>query len=297
MKKTLKIVVVGDALDDLKTTFLRCACYSQQKPGVSYPELPSSFTGHQLDFSFGYNNLELMLWDTKGQEDYDNLRAVTYADADLIILLFHTNIRQSFANISAKWLPDAMQHALNTPTVLIGVTDGSANRTVAKVEADALATEFKLLNYFDCDLRSNVSINRMLHYTIQSFSMFKPLPAFFKDFNRREIYPHVKRVLELGKASRQLTTPFFRVPTDILTHICDYVGSDLTGNKQALNYFNRLLLLNVRESQPRKLVWNRALTIRNVKTEIYPDRKEDKSITHKLLDMAEGLVNKIRKNF
>jgi small GTP-binding protein len=46
--------------------------------------------------------IELSLWDTAGQEDYDRLRPLSYPEADVIIICFAINQQQSFYNVQDK---------------------------------------------------------------------------------------------------------------------------------------------------------------------------------------------------
>ena len=50
--------------------------------------------------------MELALWDTAGQEDYDRLRPLSYPDTDVILLCFAINSRDSLENVSDKWKPE-----------------------------------------------------------------------------------------------------------------------------------------------------------------------------------------------
>ena len=49
---------------------------------------------------------ELELWDTAGQEDYDTLRVHGYPLADVVLVTFAVNSRDSFANVDIKWIPE-----------------------------------------------------------------------------------------------------------------------------------------------------------------------------------------------
>ena len=50
--------------------------------------------------------VELALWDTAGQEDYDRLRPLSYPDTDVILLCFAINNKDSLENVSEKWKPE-----------------------------------------------------------------------------------------------------------------------------------------------------------------------------------------------
>ena len=46
--------------------------------------------------------IELALWDTAGQEDFDRLRPLSYNDTDVILVVFACNHRPSLMNVQDK---------------------------------------------------------------------------------------------------------------------------------------------------------------------------------------------------
>ena len=50
--------------------------------------------------------VELALWDTAGQEDYDRLRPLSYPDTDVILMCFAIDNPDSLENIPEKWTPE-----------------------------------------------------------------------------------------------------------------------------------------------------------------------------------------------
>jgi small GTP-binding protein len=60
--------------------------------------------------SWGRVEVDLALWDTAGQEDYDRLRPVSYPDTDVVLICFSVDVRDSFFNVTAKWLPEIQHH-------------------------------------------------------------------------------------------------------------------------------------------------------------------------------------------
>ena len=50
--------------------------------------------------------INLGLWDTAGQEDYDRLRPLSYPQTDVFLLCYSIMSRASFANIKSKWFPE-----------------------------------------------------------------------------------------------------------------------------------------------------------------------------------------------
>lgn len=55
---------------------------------------------------FRFIQVELALWDTAGQEDYDRLRPLSYPDTDVILMCFSVDSPDSLENIPEKWTPE-----------------------------------------------------------------------------------------------------------------------------------------------------------------------------------------------
>ena len=64
--------------------------------------------------------INLGLWDTAGQEDYDRLRPLSYPQTDVFLLAYSIVNPSSFENVRAKWYPEVSHHCPNVPLVLVG---------------------------------------------------------------------------------------------------------------------------------------------------------------------------------
>lgn len=65
-------------------------------------------------------SINLGLWDTAGQEDYDRLRPLSYPGTDVFIVCFSLVSPASFENVRSKWIPEIQNHCPNTPFILVG---------------------------------------------------------------------------------------------------------------------------------------------------------------------------------
>lgn len=72
------------------------------------------------DFVFFPLQVELALWDTAGQEDYDRLRPLSYPDTDVILMCFSIDSPDSLENIPEKWTPEVRHFCPNVPIILVG---------------------------------------------------------------------------------------------------------------------------------------------------------------------------------
>ena len=70
--------------------------------------------------TFPSSQVELALWDTAGQEDYDRLRPLSYPDTDVILMCFSIDSPDSLENIPEKWTPEVKHFCPNVPIILVG---------------------------------------------------------------------------------------------------------------------------------------------------------------------------------
>ncbi|KAJ1339823.1 hypothetical protein BSLG_005561 [Batrachochytrium salamandrivorans] len=64
--------------------------------------------------------INLGLWDTAGQEDYDRLRPLSYPQTDVFLICFSLVSPPSFENVRTKWFPEISHHAPSTACILVG---------------------------------------------------------------------------------------------------------------------------------------------------------------------------------
>ncbi|CAK8697423.1 ras-like GTP-binding protein RHO [Clavelina lepadiformis] len=110
-----KLVIVGDGACG-KTCLL--IVFSKDEFPVVY--VPTVFENYVADIEVEGRQVELALWDTAGQEDYDRLRPLSYPDTDVILVCFSIDSPDSLENISEKWMPEVKHFCPNVPIVLVG---------------------------------------------------------------------------------------------------------------------------------------------------------------------------------
>ena len=64
--------------------------------------VPTVFENYVTQVNFEGKVVELALWDTAGQEEYDRLRPLSYPESDVILIVFSIDFPVSLANVQDK---------------------------------------------------------------------------------------------------------------------------------------------------------------------------------------------------
>lgn len=100
--------------------------------------MPTVFENYVADVEVDGKHVELALWDTAGQEDYDRLRPLSYPDSHVILICFATDSPDSLDNVQEKvrvsspllfvfadrsppqWISEVMHFCAGLPIILVG---------------------------------------------------------------------------------------------------------------------------------------------------------------------------------
>lgn len=148
---------------------------------------PTVFENYVHDIFIDGQSVQLSLWDTAGQEEFDRLRALSYSDTHCIMLCFSIDLPDSLENVQLKWVGEIADHCDGVKLVLVALKcdlrnqeedplsvqeDESFNpysnqslgalaqkRLISYEEGLAVARKVGALRYLECLAKKNRGVN------------------------------------------------------------------------------------------------------------------------------------------
>lgn len=87
----------------------------------SHHQIPTVFENYVTDCRVDGKSVQLALWDTAGQEDYERLRPLAYSKAHVILIGFSIDTPDSLSNVQHKWAEEARDKCPGVPVILVGL--------------------------------------------------------------------------------------------------------------------------------------------------------------------------------
>ncbi|KAG8978852.1 Rho GTPase, partial [Tulasnella sp. 427] len=82
---------------------------------------PTIFENYVAEIRLDGKPVQLALWDTAGQEEYERLRPLSYSKAHVILIAFSIDTPDSLENVTVKWIEEVRQICgPSVPVILVG---------------------------------------------------------------------------------------------------------------------------------------------------------------------------------
>ncbi|XP_064191654.1 rho-related GTP-binding protein RhoA-B-like [Anguilla rostrata] len=164
-----KLVIVGNGA--CGKTCLLIVFSKDQFPEVY---VPTVFENYVADIEVDGKQVELALWDTAGQEDYDRLCPLSYPDTDVILMCFSIDKPASLENIPEKWTPGVKDFCPNVPIIPVGNmkdlhNDEHTRRELAEMKQEPvrqeewrdMANRIKAFGYMECSAKTKDGVRKV----------------------------------------------------------------------------------------------------------------------------------------
>ncbi|GKT40324.1 GTP-binding protein rho2 [Colletotrichum spaethianum] len=177
-----KLVIIGDGACG-KTSLLSVFTLGY------FPTIPTVFENYVTDCRVDGKSVQLALWDTAGQEDYERLRPLAYSKAHVILIGFSVDTPDSLDNVKHKWawtlgafrsgadewlqwVEEVTRLCPGVPIILVGLKKDlredpvaieemrkKSLRFVTHQEGDAAAKEIGARKYLECSSLSGEGVD------------------------------------------------------------------------------------------------------------------------------------------
>ncbi|KAG5355156.1 GTP-binding protein [Yarrowia sp. B02] len=142
-----KLVIVGDGA--CGKTSLLCVFTMGSFPSKYTPTV---FDNYVADCRVDGKSVALALWDTAGQEEYERLRPLAYADAHVILIGFALNVFDSLENVAVKWIREVRERCPGVPILLIGLKKDlrASENCITLTQGEEMAERIGAKRYLEC---------------------------------------------------------------------------------------------------------------------------------------------------
>ncbi|KAK3172543.1 hypothetical protein OEA41_005865 [Lepraria neglecta] len=137
---------------------------------------PTVFENYVHDIFVDNVHIELSLWDTAGQEEFDRLRSLSYDDTHTIMLCFSVDSKDSLENVESKWVGEIAENCQGVKLVLVAMkcdlrergadeedeapTKGGRPKVMIDYKQGLeVAKRIQALRYLECSAKRNRGVN------------------------------------------------------------------------------------------------------------------------------------------
>ncbi|KAL1696056.1 ras family-domain-containing protein [Schizophyllum commune] len=151
-----KLVIVGDGA--CGKTSLLCSFALGEFPKEYQPTV---FDNYVAEIRLDEKPVQLALWDTAGQEEYERLRPMSYSKSHVILIAFALDTPDSLENVQTKWIEEVRSICGPTiPVILVGckadlrpesgASEASSTSYVTRAQGERVAQLIGARAYKEC---------------------------------------------------------------------------------------------------------------------------------------------------
>ncbi|OQD69929.1 hypothetical protein PENDEC_c028G00895 [Penicillium decumbens] len=136
--------------------------------------VPTVFENYVADVEVDNKHVELALWDTAGQEDYDRLRPLSYPDSHVILICFAVDSPDSLDNVQEKWISEVLHFCQGLPIILVGCKKDlrhdpktieeltkTSQKPVTPEQGEEVRKKIGAYKYLECSARTNEGVREV----------------------------------------------------------------------------------------------------------------------------------------
>ncbi|KAG8828184.1 GTP-binding protein Rho1 [Serendipita sp. 399] len=166
-----KVVLVGDSGVGKTRLMIRFHCGDYHEYHIPFYEW-----SYLEDIRLDGKQIDLLVQDTSGNEEWNNIRQSSYPDTHVFLLCFSVDNPSSLESVKTKWLPEIL-HFLSghqVPYFLVGCRkdlrhdrraiaafERSGSKFLSPEEGKAMAQSITAVDYIECSAYSGEGVNEL----------------------------------------------------------------------------------------------------------------------------------------
>ncbi|CAF1293252.1 unnamed protein product [Rotaria magnacalcarata] len=172
IRKSRKLVIVGDGMCG-KT----CLLFAFKDDRFIPTHDATIFDTYVADIQVDGKTIDLALFDTAGQEDFDRLRPLSYPDTSVILICFSVDCPVSATSVIEKWMPEVRHFCGQCPVILVACKKDlrTNTETIEKLKLDGekpvstdvgqqIASQIKADAYMECSAKTRDGVQELFVY-------------------------------------------------------------------------------------------------------------------------------------
>ncbi|CAF1011661.1 unnamed protein product [Adineta steineri] len=169
LRKNKKLVIVGDGMCG-KT----CLLFAFKDDKFISNHDATIFDTYVADIQVDGKTIDLALFDTAGQEDFDRLRPLSYPDTNIVLICFSIDSSISATSVIEKWMPEIRHFCGPCPVILVGCKKDLRTdiQTITKLKHEGekpmttetgkqLAAQIKADAYMECSAKTREGVQEL----------------------------------------------------------------------------------------------------------------------------------------
>ncbi|KAL3312777.1 hypothetical protein Ciccas_008628 [Cichlidogyrus casuarinus] len=110
--------------------------------------------------------MSLSLWDTGGQEEFEQIRVLMYPHAEVVVICYAIDNKTSLDNVVQTWVPEIEAHCPNVPYILVGCKsdcrcshNSSSQDLISPLEAIEVAHKTRAAMHIECSSKTRANVD------------------------------------------------------------------------------------------------------------------------------------------
>ncbi|CAL8331585.1 unnamed protein product [Merluccius merluccius] len=163
---SVKCVLVGDSAVGKTSLLVRFT-------SETFPDTykPTVYDNTGVEVHMDGVQISLGLWDTAGDDTFQQIRPMSYQQADVVLLCFSVANPGSLASVQRKWMAEVRQHLPLVPVLVVGTQTDQRDARVMCISAGdgrRVAHEVRAKGYLECSALGNRGVQQVFECAVRT---------------------------------------------------------------------------------------------------------------------------------